>query len=423
MTRFSENYVIRLNNVMMSLLALRTVPCNNMKMLSNSISKVSYWLPLIAIPIIFWNCYWYVGFNDSITKLLKLILALLLIIIYHKDLVNVRQGLFERDVLLIFISFFISTITALIYWKQNPILSFRAGVTTLIIMYYFTLKRRNVDSKRIELLCILFSIVYALLWLFALSQAPNVVFGNQEEIDDNRGFYRILQLNSIDLVALLYCISLEKIFSAKNKIVWIALGAAAFVLIFLSLTRILIAGLFAITLVFLLRKKSVIIIIFAALLGFCGGDLLLKNPVFTEMVNMTTAQIDDSEGNSLRLPEYSGVFKLYPSHIGTILFGNGDPHINSSYGKYEDNLKNQYFFNRSDAGYVGLYSSYGLFLLFVMIRLLIRVIKYKAPPGYLPYKLFILFMFIVNITSYTFWTFGVSFMISLYMLDRSRFAQ
>lgn len=383
-------------------------------------SKLSYWLPLFAVPVIFWNCYWFVGFNTNYTKLLEFVIALVLLFFYFRDLLNTQKGYFEHDVSLFMLSFVLSIIAALIYWGQNPSLSFRAGVTTMTVLYFFTLRKRCVDKKNVETICIVFSVVYALLWLYALYNAPMVVFGNLDEVDNGRGFYRILQLHSIDLVALLYCISLQKISCSSKKIIWIIVACCAFILIFLSLTRILLAGIVAVTIVFLLRKKTIIVIILAAVVGFGGTDFLMKNEIFSGMIEMTTNQIFDKSESNLRMPEYQGALELFPFHVGTVIFGNGNPHVASSYGQFEEGLKSNYFFNRSDAGYVGLYTTYGIFMIIIMIRLLIRVLKCKVPPDYLPYKLFIYFLFIVNLTTYTFWSYGISFMISLYMLDRSQ---
>ena len=384
------------------------------------VSKLSYWLPIFAVPVIFWNCYWYVGFNANYTKLLEFIIALVLLFIYLKDILNTQKGYFEHDVSLFILSFALSIFTSFVYWEQNPSLTFRAGVTTLSILYFFTLRRRQVDNKNIENICVVFSIIYALLWLYAFYKAPMVVFGNLDEVEDTRGFYRILQLHSIDLVALLYCISLDKISRSSKKWIWIIVACGSFALIFLSLTRILLAGIIAVTVVYLLRKKAIIIILLAAVFSFGGTDYLMKSEIFSGMVEMTKSQIGDKSESNLRMPEYTGAFELFPFHVGTAVFGNGSPHVASSYGQFEERLKAQYYFNRSDAGYVGLYTTYGIFMIIIMLRLLIRVIKCKVPSEYFPYKLFIYFLFIINLTTYTFWSYGIAFMISLYMLDKSK---
>lgn len=383
-------------------------------------SKFYYWAPLFCVPIILWGFYWYVGFDFRIIKMALFIFSIALLLIYSSDILHTRKGWFEHDVSLFIFSFLISILSCLIYWGQSPVLTFRAGISTLSILFFFTLKRRNVDIDSVERLCIVFATIYAALWLYALSMAPFAVFGNADEVNDARGFFRINSVKGIDMVALLYCISLYKISNSSKKWIWILVAIGTFVLIFLSLTRILIGAAVAVTIMYLLRKKSVFLIVIVAFIAFGGTELLTRNDAFNMMSEMTVTQFQEDANSDMRHPEYEGAFNLFPFHVGTVLFGNGAPHVESSYGQFEENLKSQFRFNRSDAGFVGIYTTYGLFMFFLLIRLFIRVIKLKTPPECVPYKLFIIFLFISNLTMYVFWSYGIAFMLCLYLLDKYR---
>ena len=167
---------------------------------------------------------------------------------------------------------------------------------------------------------------------------------------------------------------------------------------------------------YILRKRFVLAVLLVVVLLF-SYDRLTQYDVVYGMIKMTEGHIREKEEGNLRLVEYKNVFTAYPSHIGTALFGNGSPHIQSSYGKYDDRLKSSIGFNLSDAGYVGVYVEYGIFMLIILFLLLIKVIRDKIPLQYHPYKLFIITLFIFCITSYSFWKYGISFAISLYALS------
>ena len=132
---------------------------------------------------------------------------------------------------------------------------------------------------------------------------------------------------------------------------------------------------------------------------------------------LTETQINEEEESNLRLVEYNHIFTAYPFHVGTMLFGNGVPHVNSENGKYNEKLKMDLGFHQSDAGYVGIYANYGVVMLLLLGLLLVRAIFKKIPNQLQLYRLFIVSLFILNLTSYSFWNYGISFAIALYALN------
>lgn len=377
------------------------------------------WLVLIGVPIIKWQCYWYVGFNLEITKLLNFIVSFILLVFVGGFLLKNKTKGYDRYVKWMVIIFLISLITSFIYWEQSPTLTFRAGVSFLTLLYYFILKKYKVTEDELFKLVFVFAGIYVLLWLYALTKAPAVVFGSFEELDNNRGFYRILQLSSLDTVCLSFFISLsQSITQNKNRIKWIVLSVCSFLVIFLALSRMMVFSILIVSVLFILRKRFVLAVVIAGLLVF-GYNQLVQNKIVSEMINLTDKEINSRQEGGLRMVEYKNVFSAYPFHIGTTLFGNGAPHVLSSYGKYNEYLKSSLKFNLSDAGYVGVYVEYGIAMLIVLFFLLVNVVKTPIPIQYQPYRMFIISLFIVCITKYAFWSYGISFAISLYALSLS----
>lgn len=378
--------------------------------------KFNRYIVLIGLPIILWQCYWYVGFNQNITKMLDLVVSLILLFVFAKKLFSNKKDKYNRFVSFVVVFYLLSILMALFYWGQSPILTYRAGVGPLVMLYYFVLQRYKVTEKELIRIVFVFASIYTLLWLYAVSQAPRVVFGNLEELNDDRGFYRILQLRSLDTVCLLYFISLVQFIKNSYKTKWLIVAVICFIVIFLALSRMFIFAAVLVSVFFILRKKIALAFIISIVL-FLGFERLSQNEVVSNMMEMSSSQLNNAEENNLRLVEYRNVFTAYPFHVGTALFGNGAAHIQSDYGKYDDKLKWDMGFNRSDAGYVGIYVTYGACMLILLFVLLFHIVKLRTPMNYQAFRLFVFFLFIDNLTSYSFWGYGVSFAISLYALS------
>lgn len=382
------------------------------------------WSVLILVPIILWGFYWYIGFDQTIVKYMLFITAVLLLLFNLSPLFKAfsKKKSYERIVAIIVGLIVFSFLMAWLYWGQNPVLTFRAAAAQFSILYFFLLKRYKVDFDNLNTIITIFAIIYVVLWFFALAAAPMVLFGNLDEIQDDRGFFRILQLNSIDTLCLFYFLCLVRFGDKKNsnRILWIILAIASYIIVFLSLSRNLIFSISIVTVVYLLIYNRKSFVVFAIVLGLGGYGLISSNEIVSSLFSMTEEQIEEKSEGNLRLVEYTQFTKLYPFHVGTVLFGNGEPHVASSYGVREERLKDNLGFNRSDAGYVHVIVSYGLVMLVVFISLFIKVIKQKVEKEHLYYKLFIYMILIVNVLASVFFSYMISFVICLYALELER---
>lgn len=380
---------------------------------------------LVLIPLIMWRFYWYVGLNHDRTALLSFLLVASLIVflaamsISGKLRTINRKSIYSKYMIIFLVIVFASIINAALFWNQNISLTFRAGYTAFIVVYFYVLYYLNVSNDSVLKLIFFFGAIYLLLWVYAVSQAPAVVFGNLDEIYDDRGFARIANLKSIDLVYLLYFVSLVKVFTKnqRRKILWVAVLIISFFLILYSLTRMVILGALLVTIVYLLRKRPFFMVLSIAVVA-AFYSFIINNTVISSLMELTTDEISRGSQSALRIVEYSSFLELYPFHFLTALFGNGAPHIASSYGIFEESLKTGLRFHRSDAGYVGLYVTYGLSSIILFFSLFIKVMKQKVSKDAMPFKLFIAFLFIINISAFEFFNCGIGFMIALYMLDR-----
>jgi O-antigen ligase len=247
--------------------------------------------------------------------------------------------------------------------------------------------------------------------------APIVVFGNLDEVSEDRGFIRVLQLNSMDVATLCYFVCLHKaVSSSSKKVIWIIISIILFLVILLSLSRIVLLAMIVGTIFYLLKRKAYKTITILMIVGTISFGAILQTDVVSGMIELTKNQAESKSENDFRLIEYQHAFDAYPINPISIVFGNGHSHVASSLGKYDQKLQKRMGYDRVDAGFVGLYATYGLIGVLLIFSIFYKALIKKCASEDLPYKCFIIFLIITNIMAFTIFSYGIAFMIALYML-------
>lgn len=387
--------------------------------------KLDYvqWLVLILTPVLLWGVYWYVGFNQIIVKYILFITAIILLFVNLQPLLisYKKHNSYDSFIAIIMALILFSYFIALFYWGQSPSLTFRASATQFLILYYYILKKFHVGYEDLCRLVTIFAISYIVLWLIAVAAAPRVLFGNFEEINDNRGFYRIVQLKGFDTVCLMFFLLLVRAREKSiKKWIYIVFSVICYLVVFFSLSRNIIFSLSLVTLAFLFKYNRKVLVVLSFFLLFGGYSFLRNNEIVDSLFTLTEQHIEEKSESNLRFVEYSQFYKVYPFRIGTTLFGNGEPHVASGYGIREERLKDTIGFNRSDAGYVHLFTTYGLAMFLLFVLLFFKVLKQKVSLKFLGYKLFLYFLFLVNIMTSVFFSYSLSLVMCLYALEMER---
>lgn len=388
---------------------------------NNSLS-ITQWVLLLLIPIFMRGCFWYVGIPNGLEKMLAFITAVLLLLFFCLKIVPKKLSKYSygRLIKTIILLSFVSIINAYFYWGQSPVLTFSAGFGIYIYIYYFVLQKICPNEEQILKLVFIISCIYGVLWMYALSMAPQTVFGNKEQIDDTRGIFRIV-LECLDAVGLLYFYSLTKYLSNIKKVKYLVFAIISFLLLFVTLSRMVILSVTVVTFFYVIRKQSIKTILIVSLLIVLGWGSVMQNKIVKNLIELQERQSDDTNGDRLIRNEYTDCFNLFPFNVGTFLFGNGSEHTTSSYGNREEKLKKDYDFNRSDAGYPGYYVTYGFVSFIIMMLLLVKVLKEKVPDDCYYCKLYILYFIIASVTTNYFEREGLALMIVFYVLDRIKY--
>lgn len=386
-----------------------------MKTKLNDISHIL----LYVTPVLFWQLYWYIGFDSNTVKLVLFIFSIFLFFFVFKEILCQDRDYFRKAFRVFLIVYFLSYISAFLIWDQSPLLTYRAGVFSLVVLYYFLLKKVSIPIN-IKKIVSFFSIIYVLLWLFALSKAPETVFGNLDDVTDERGFYRILQLPSIEMVALMYFLCLNDVLHNRKIIFNSVVSLILFIVIVLSMSRTLIVGIILATLYYFLRLKKIKLIILIVILVSSSSAVLSQNEVVMGMIDMTKDQFENKSENDLRLVEYQHAIQAYNTNALSFFIGNGDGHVSSPLGARDKFLHDSIGFDKADSGYVSIYCSYGIIGLLILLSVCFRCLKLRDHIENLPYQCFIIVLLIVSFTSNAFIQYGIPFMISVYMIGYNR---
>ena len=295
-----------------------------------------------------------------------------------------------------------SIIPAAVTWGQPVSLTLRATLPFLAYIYFFFLYRYQPEIKDLEKVIWVLCIVYICVYLYSLYMAPTFVFGDVgKDINDNRGFFRF-SVPGPAFLHLGFFLTIAKYIDQK-KTKWIVFSALLFLTIILHVTRQYIFWAFVVSFFFLtvnmkLWKRIVFIVFVAALLVYAFQNV----PIFQRLSQLTEKQYARSQNHreDVRVTSYRLFLFQFSPDVFTTVFGNGAPHVDSSYGRLVTNLKDKGLY-MSDVGYAQIYALFGIIGLASFIGICYRVLRQKVPDKYLYAKMYIIYaMFSTFLTGY-----------------------
>lgn len=369
-------------------------------------------LGTFLLILICFSFYQYTGIPDLIFKAIGFVSVPLLLCLSCKTLFRGKSDEITRIYKMLLVCNLISFVMAQIFWGQSMLLSYRASASFLLLLFFFYLKSTKYQLPAIEIIIWVFAGLYVLLWLFALSRFPELTFGFNESDDftnEARGIARINFIGS-SFLPLACFLSLNKYLSTK-KYRYILIYVLFFTIIVLQVTRQTIVFTLLVTLlyVFWLNKKKGIylvgVLMALAAIGFSlkihEGDNIIGN-----LIELSDQQEEmQSAGNeNVRITEYKYFFTEWSQNPVTMLFGNGMPHMNSSYGKYYEGLQDTQGLYLSDVGYPSMYVIYGLLGLCLYLYLFYKGVTSKVRKNLYYAKMFILFICLSNVSASWYFT-------------------
>lgn len=317
--------------------------------------------------------------SPQVGKSLFYIFSLIGLYFAFKSKVKLNRIKYPRKAykLLIF-SICISVGMGSLFHEQSFMVSLIATLPYLLAyLFFFILMKLQVDKVLIEKTLKILVVCSLVMYLANLAVFPNKMFGeSQEEYDMSRGFARLgVPMIEIVVTYFFYLINKWLIFRKKKDVYWIILTA---ILIFMSLTRQIIALSAVLGFLFVMQKASWFkkLSVIACCL-FVTYFVLPQIPMVKTMIELSEQQsLENKNDEDIRVTAWRFYTSEFQTNEITPFLGNGVP----SFGKSKwGNFVEQTTALRSeggnacftvDVGWAGFYwyfggiATFGLFLMF-----------------------------------------------------------
>lgn len=250
---------------------------------------------------------------------------------------NVKLSCPNRPYQCIIFGIFAASIMATAYHDQSYNVSFVAVLPYLFgYLYLYVLEKFKPSENFIEKIFQVLTLCSLVIYLVNLVSFPNMMFGiTKDEYDMSRGFVRI-EIPMIEIVVTYFFYSINQwLLSRKRQsMFWIILTS---VMIFMSLTRQVIAVSAVLGLLFILQKANWIKKIAVILVGvFIVYVILPKIPMVKTMMELSEAQAKSNKyDEDIRIKAWRFYTTEFQTNDITPILGNGVPSFgNSRWGDY-----------------------------------------------------------------------------------------
>jgi len=384
--------------------------------------NISQVLILYSFTIISFQFYGYIGFDSQVLKALLFVLIPIWFLICITDIIKIKGDIIVKLMKGLIFSLFIAIVSSYLFWDQGFIFTYRAMVSNFVLpLTFFLLVKYRASQKSIERYIVFFTVLYAIIWLYAVINAPLILFdiGGVDDLDDSRGFWRIFIAGQY-FIYISYFLYLTRL-TYDFKIRYLIFAFLLFILIILTLTRqtILWTSVTTIYFIYKINKKFTFCLLLVFVLSYSSLYILLKNSdtVIGKLIELTEHQQDlnNNSREDIRIVEYRYFFSKYSKNLITDIIGNGYPHSETAFGKRYQSINDRLDLYLSDVGYAKIFADTGLFGLILYILLFISCIRAKIPKEIEYAKLFIIYMIPANIAA-AFYTGCIGISVCCYLI-------
>ena len=317
---------------------------------------------------------------------LNLILSLVLIVMVIAKNKKIK-GYYslKRFVKLATLSLFFAICVAYIDWRQSFLISVIAARSFLWLSFAYFLIHFNVKKTEIHEALKLYSILYILL-VILVKVSPNFNF-LLRGVDYKGDLITDTLFRGIEFVVLFFYFKVEQFFinNKKEKFYYIWVLVLFATIVFTENRTTLFSVLIIVGYKMFTDKQLKLYYKIIIMLLLVIPIYLLIEDLLANLLEETFAQISDQDYNRNKAFNYL-IFELNDSWYSKI-FGNGFASLNSSYGIVIANLKEQGIF-QSDMGILGLWTIYGLLIVYAIGKYIYRIIVNIRVPLYLKMQAF-----------------------------------
>lgn len=361
--------------------------------------------------------------GENILKIVQLgslavmILFILIDYIYNRE--ERIQTLFSKEIGFMLLAVLLSMYIANTEQDQSYTTTFIAQRYMYFYIFYFFLHGLRIRPNDLVIIIVGFGILISLLYLLQYILYPTILFNVR--ISDERGTLRIF-FPGQSFVFMTFFFSLLKFFD-KYKYPWLILTGLTFVIIILLgsrlilLTSALIAGYFMITSDKVKSKLLLIPVGIIALLVF----LFIFRGIFTQLIDISKGQqVNFADDVRIRAATFF-LTEFFPSTLSYFL-GNGAESLNSPYGMWVYQIREDFNFYQGDVGIIGDYTQFGIIFVITAASIYIKTLSAKYPYQYKFLYYYMLFISLLMLTSGDFGNVSayIPVLIIMYILDVSK---
>lgn len=284
----------------------------------------------------------------------------------------------DRTVILLMIIPWLSLIPAKILHGQSFVQSSMVTIQNLTYSIYFLLSRPGYRKTNMRKIAISLGLIFCSIYILQQFTYPNLFFSNTDEAS-SRGDNIRMSIFGSEFCILLLFMAYSKLISQRKIIVPLMIFIVSAITIYLMSVRQIYLTV-AISLIFGLFVSKKIRFYQFVILAILGVVVYYNfNNWFGAFVEMSNKDDWSYQARSLSWAFYGITYN--DGNPLAILMGNGDPYTGSAYAKQIASFQSMYGENlglwRSDVGIVGVYSTYGLAYVSVIIYFFYNVYKQR----------------------------------------------
>ena len=316
--------------------------------------------------------------SDLYRNLTKIVLCIIILytFFHRNELKNIRIR-FKKFVLCLIIIPLLGFIPAYILHGQVFLASLLGAHINLgYFFFFFLFLIKAKEQQIIKIFCIL-GVCWSGIELVKQFTYPTYWFATrgdtfEHSIEIRNGIYRYNVLGrEYGLILLFYCF--ERFMHEKNKKFLLGI-IIALVGIYLLATRQIIAMSIVSLFAGLLMMRKINVVSFALIA--IGAAIIYDNAetLFGDFIEMTESV--DKDYIRFLAYEFYGI-TYNKGSVLAFLLGNGSPYAPSSYFQEIDNLEQWFGLYRADIGIVGMYSTYGIVYVIMILWFFIYVFRHR----------------------------------------------
>jgi len=298
-----------------------------------------------------------------------IILVFTILHIIYDHSTKIRPG-FSFEILLIVLSVILSIFGAYAYHNQNFTITLYAQRTVYFFLFYYFLHQVKPDPEFLKRLVIAVAIVYAVIYIVQWAAYPLQLFG--AKMFKDRNTIRI-DIPGTAFAVTAYYIAFMK-FLKTSHYKYILLMMLLLVVFTLLGTRQLIAPVFLISLIIVVRSKRIqskVVLTLIAVISLIPLYFIFQE-IFDAMMEVTKQQ-SISVNENVRIKAASFSLYHFAPNKWSFLTGNGAYSSHSSYGISIENYSKLFGYYLADIGIIGEYILYGIFFIIAELIILFRL--------------------------------------------------